>query len=217
MGSGQTVIGYTRVSTGEQGESGAGLEAQRRAISDEAARRAWQLLRIEEDVLSGRSLKRPGLQRALNACRMGEASGIVVAKLDRLSRSVIDFAKTLEDARKRGYNIVALDLGLDLSTPQGELVANVIASVAQWERRVIGARTAEALAVKRSQGVRLGRPRTLPDTVRRRIHRLRETGASLPEIAAQLNQDGVPTAHGGARWYPSSVRAVLLSARPTNE
>jgi DNA invertase Pin-like site-specific DNA recombinase len=72
----------------------------------------------------------------------------VVAKLDRLSRSIVHFGLLLEGASKKRFNVVALDLGLDLSTPQGELVANVIASVAQWERRIIGQRTKEALAVK---------------------------------------------------------------------
>jgi DNA invertase Pin-like site-specific DNA recombinase len=208
---GDRVIGYVRVSTEEQGASGAGLEAQRQAIEDEAKRRGWQLVRIEEDVLSGRNMKRPGLQRALDACRTGEVAGIVVAKLDRLSRSVIDFAGTLEEARRRGFNIVALDLGLDLSTPQGELVANVIASVAQWERRVIGARTADALAVKRAQGVKLGRPRTLPDELRGRLRGMRKQGLSLTGIAKTLNREKVPTAHGGKRWYASTVRAALSS------
>jgi DNA invertase Pin-like site-specific DNA recombinase len=59
---------------------------------------------------------------------------VVVAKLDRLSRSVVDAGRLLDEARKRGFNIVALDLGLDLSTPTSELVANVLAAVAQWER-----------------------------------------------------------------------------------
>ncbi len=73
---------------------------------------------------------------------------MVVAKLDRLSRSVVDAGRLLEEARKGRFNIVALDLGLDLSTPTGELVANVLAAVAQWERRMIGLRTSEALQVK---------------------------------------------------------------------
>ena len=138
MSANLSVVGYVRVSTSDQGESGAGLGAQRSGIVLECERRRWSLLRIEEDVLSGRTLNRPGLQRVLDACRSKEAAGIVVARLDRLSRSVIDFGRLLEEARARGFNIVVLDLGLDLSTPQGELVANVIASVAQWERRVIG-------------------------------------------------------------------------------
>jgi DNA invertase Pin-like site-specific DNA recombinase len=205
----ERVVGYVRVSTLEQGASGSGLEAQREAIMTECGRRGWVVDRIEEDVLSGRSLKRPGLQRALHDCRTGTASGIVAAKLDRLSRSVIDFAGLLEDARRRGYNLVALDLGLDLSTPQGELVANVLASVAQWERRIIGERTRDALAVRRSQGVRLGRPRTMPDEVVARIRSLRKAGLSLSAIASALDADGVPTAQGGARWYASTVRAAL--------
>jgi DNA invertase Pin-like site-specific DNA recombinase len=94
-----------------------------------------------------------------------------------------DFARLLEEARKRGFNVAALDLGLDLSTPQGELVANVIASVAQWERRIIGERTRDTLAIKRQQGVRLGRPRTMPKAVIRRIERERAKGRSLRQIA----------------------------------
>jgi DNA invertase Pin-like site-specific DNA recombinase len=95
VGNGEKVIGYVRVSTEEQGASGAGLEAQRSAIESECARRGWELLRVEEDVLSGKSLKRPGLLAALAACGSGAVSGIVVAKLDRLSRSLVDFANLL--------------------------------------------------------------------------------------------------------------------------
>jgi DNA invertase Pin-like site-specific DNA recombinase len=101
-----------------------------------------------------------------------------VAKLDRLGRSIVDFARLLEAARKKGFNIAALDLGPDLSTPQGELVANVIASVAQWERRMVGQRTREALAVRRAQGIRLGRPPTLDPLVAKRIRASGPAGAA---------------------------------------
>jgi DNA invertase Pin-like site-specific DNA recombinase len=209
MGNGEKVVGYARVSTEEQGANGVGLEAQRSAIAAECDRRGWELLRVEEDVLSGKTLNRPGLKAALEACRSREANGVVVSKLDRLSRSIVDFGHLLEEARRRGFNVVALDLGLDLSTPQGELVANVIASVAQWERRIIGQRTKEALAVKRAQGVRIGRPPSLSESVLRLIERERARGLTLAAIATGLNEDRVPTAQGGARWYPATVRAVL--------
>jgi DNA invertase Pin-like site-specific DNA recombinase len=150
------------------------------------------------------------LQRALEACRSGSADGIVASRLDRLSRSVIDFAKLLEDAKRRGFNVVALDLGLDLSTPQGELVATVLAGVAQWERRIIGQRTRDALAIKRAEGVRLGRPRSVPPRVVASIRRARIRGDTLTAIANRLNARGEPTAHGGRRWYPATVRGVLL-------
>ncbi len=89
------------------------------------------------------------------------------------------------------------------------LVANVMAAVAQWERKAIGARTREALAAKRAQGVRLGRPTEMAPEVVERITAAHRGGTTLSAIARQLNDDGVPTTHGGARWYPSTVRAVV--------
>ena len=219
MGSRDRVVGYVRVSTEEQGVSGAGLAAQRRAITAECDRRSWQLLRIEQDVLSGRRLNRPGLQRALEACRSGEAEGIIVSKLDRLSRSLVDFAGLLVEAQTKGFNVVALDLGVDLSTPAGEFLASVMASAAQWERRIIGQRTKDALAVRREQGVRLGRPPLAPDRLGRRIRSLRKRGLTLQGIADTLNSGGVATLRGGSEWRPSSVRAVLqrVGARPARQ
>jgi DNA invertase Pin-like site-specific DNA recombinase len=211
MGSGDRVIGYIRVSTTEQGANGAGLEAQRTAIEAECLRRDWQLVRIDEDVLSGRTLRRPGLQRALEACRSAEADGVVVAKLDRLSRSLVDFAGLLAEAQLGGWNLVALDLGVDLSTPSGEFLANVMASAAQWERRLIGLRTKEALEVKRAQGVRLGRPPTITPRLAGRIRSLRTRGHTLQAICDRLNREGVPTPRGGVTWRPSSLRAVLAN------
>ena len=206
-------VGYIRVSTDEQADSGAGLEAQRRAIRQEAARRRWKLVDIFEDAASGKSMNgRPGLQEALRAVEDGEAEALVVAKLDRLSRSLLDFAALMERSRKGGWAAVALDLGVDTTTPSGEMMANVLAVFAHFERRLIGQRTRDALAVKRSQGIRLGRPRQIPDHVRVRVRKLRHRGLSLAAIASTLNADGVPTAQGGRCWYPSTVRAVLRAA-----
>lgn len=203
-------VGYLRCSTGEQADSGAGLAAQRAAISAEADRRGWTVRWIEDAGYSGKDLNRPGLAEALNLLVAGEASGLVVAKLDRVSRSVQDFAALMETARRHGWSLVALDLGVDTTTPAGELVANVMAAVAQWERRVIGGRTAEALAARKAQGVRLGRPVATPADVRDRIAELAASGASHAAIARILNAENVPTATG-ARWFRSSVRKVLLS------
>jgi len=215
MGTGDKVIGYVRVSTQEQGADGAGSDAQRRAIRDECARRGWQLVSIEEDVKSGKTLSnRPGLERVLAACRAGEVSGVIVAKLDRLSRSLPDFARLLEDAKDRGYNVVALDLGVDLSTPAGEFLANVMASAAQWERRIIGQRTKDALAELKAQGVTLGRPTVIDAKLAARIRLQRRRGWTLQAICDQLNANGVPTAHGGATWRPTSLRAVLSPSKP---
>lgn len=211
MGAGNRIIGYARVSTAEQGANGAGLAAQRAAIEDECRRRGWHLTAIEEDVLSGRTMRRPGLQRALGACRAGGVDGIVVAKLDRLSRSLVDFAGLLAEAQAGSWNLVALDLGVDLSTPSGEFLANIMASAAQWERRLIGLRTKEALAVRRGEGVRLGRPPTITPQLARRVRALRTRGHTLQGICDRLTGEGMPTPRGGSIWRPSSLRAVLTT------
>jgi DNA invertase Pin-like site-specific DNA recombinase len=88
---------------------------------------------------------------------------------------------------------------------------NMLATFAQFERRLISQRTKEALAVKRARRVRLGRPPTVPKAVLvRRIQRQRARGDSLRKIAKDLNEACVPTAEGGARWYATTVRHVLL-------
>jgi DNA invertase Pin-like site-specific DNA recombinase len=205
------VVGYIRVSTDEQADSGLGLEAQRSAIEAECARRGWELAEVYEDAgASGKSMSgRLALQRALDAVRGHEASALVVAKLDRLSRSLLDFAGLMEDARKGEWSLVILDLGVDTTTPSGEMIANVMATFAQFERRLIGQRTKDALAVKKRQGVKLGRPRSIGEDVVERIRSDRAEGWTLRAIAAGLNEDGVPTGHGGARWHASTVKAVL--------
>lgn len=205
------VLGYVRVSTEEQADSRAGIEAQRAAILTEAERRGWKLLEVVEDAgFSGKDLRRPGVQEALSVLAEGGADALVVAKLDRLSRSMLDFAALMNAAQKQGWALVALDLGVDTSTPSGEMIANVLATFAQFERRLISQRTREALAQKRASGVQLGRPAVLDRGVVTRIKRERKSGKTLATIAERLNKDGVPTAHGGARWYPATVRAVLL-------
>ncbi len=209
-------MAYLRVSTDEQADSGAGLAAQRTAVEAEAARRGWSLVAVEVDAgASGKSLAgRPALERALEAVTCGSADVLLVAKLDRLSRSLLDFAGLMARSQSEGWSLVALDLGVDTSTPAGEFMASVMASAAQWEPRIIGQRTRDALAIKRQQGVRLGRPPGVPAEVTASIRRDREAGMTLRGIAARLTADGVPTAHGGTRWSPSTVQRVLASDRP---
>ena len=203
------VCGYARVSTQEQSVSGLGLEAQRAAITAEAMHRGWQLVTIHEDAgLSGKSLNRPGLADALAMVECDAASAIIVAKLDRLSRSLVDFAGLMQRAQRRGWQLVALDVNIDTTTAAGALVANVMASVAEWERRTIGERTAAALAAKRAQGVTLGRPREISDGVIDRIRELDQAGHSFAGIARQLNDEGIETPRGGS-WFPSGIRRVL--------
>jgi DNA invertase Pin-like site-specific DNA recombinase len=89
-------------------------------------------------------------------------------------------------------------------------MAHMLATFGQFERRLIGLRTREALAAKKAAGVRLGRPPKVSQSVVRRIHRQRARGDTFRKIAHDLNEARVPTAQGGARWYAATVRHVLL-------
>ncbi|MBD3948155.1 recombinase family protein [Nocardioides ganghwensis] len=213
------VVAYLRVSTDEQAASGAGIEAQRAAIEAEVARRGWVLHGTFTDAgMSGKSITgRPALAEALGTVESGEAGTLIVAKLDRLSRSLLDFAALMKRAQDGEWNLVALDLGIDLSTPAGEFLASVMASAAQWERRIISQRTKDALAAKRAAGVRLGRPSSLPSATRDRIVARRADGQTLRQIASDLNADGVDTSQGGRAWHASTVRAVLLIEDPSRQ
>lgn len=203
------VLGYLRVSTAEQADSRAGLEAQRAAIQLEAARRGWDSIRFVEDAgYSARDLRRPGIREALAELRAGTAGTLVVAKLDRLSRSMIDFTAVMGMARDGGWALVALDCAVDTTTPAGEAMANVLATFAQFERRLIGQRTKEALAEKRRQGVRLGRPPLVDAGTAGRVMDERSRGRTFRQIADGLNADHVLTAHGAPAWRASTVHAL---------
>jgi DNA invertase Pin-like site-specific DNA recombinase len=209
------VIGYVRVSTEEQGDAGNGLEAQRLAITAKALARGWTISSWHQDVASGKSLRRrPQLQGALQALRDKRADALVVAKLDRLSRSIQDFSGVLELSRKQGWKLVMLDLDLDTSTPQGEMVAHIFASFAQFERRLIGQRTKEGMAVVRMRGPKpgkksIGRPRLIQKRLERRIRALRHQGLSYHAVAAELNANAVPTPLGRGAWCWQTVARVV--------
>lgn len=198
-------VGYIRLS--KRNEQGVSLDAQREAITKAATDRGLELVEIvEDDGLSGRSLRRPGVQRALEL--MGEADVLLVARLDRLSRCVRDFASILHSAQRGRWDVVALDMGVDTSTPQGRFFSQILMSVAEFERELIGERTKAALAYAKRNGTTLGRPSSLAAETVERIGAERAEGHSYARIAEGLNADGVTTAQGGQRWYASTVRNV---------
>lgn len=202
------VVGYVRRSKGDT--DALGLARQRRQLREEADRRGWKLDLREEIESAVRGRERPVLREVIVSLKRGDT--LVVTRLDRLSRSVVDAGKLLELARRRGFNVVALDFGIDLSTPNGELVANVLTSVAQWETRIMGQRIKEALAEKRERGD----PAQVSESARRRILELRAAGLTQEGIAAELTRAGFnpPQARGRTtrRWHRSLVCRVLSAA-----
>jgi DNA invertase Pin-like site-specific DNA recombinase len=154
---------------------------------------------------------RNDLARAIRMVESGEADVLMATKIDRVSRSVADFAEMINRAKRKDWVLVVLDLGVDLSTATGRLIAHVLISVAEFEREMISDRTKAGLAAAKSKGVKLGAS-VLPgvsDVLCERISAMRADGMTLIGIADQLNEEKVPTARGGKRWWPSTVNAVL--------
>lgn len=203
------VITYARCSTREQADEGVSLEAQRMIMDAECRRRGWDVYRrIEDPGFSGKDMNRPGVVLALELMAAGQADALMVSRLDRLSRSLYDFATTMRVAQQEGWALLALDLGVDTSTPSGEMIANVMASFAAYERRIISQRTKDGLAAARANGVRLGRRPQIPPDVEAMIVSRRSEGWPYERIANWLNDEGVPTAGGGVKWHVSTVASV---------
>ncbi|WP_417554306.1 recombinase family protein [Microbacterium sp.] len=211
------VIGYLRVSTVEQANSGLGLEAQRDAIQRYADAHGWEVEWYVDAGISAKSLDRPQLTAALARLaasrKRRDVDGLIVAKLDRLSRSVRDFAELLVLARARKWSLVAIDLGVDTGTPTGELVANVMMAVAQFERQVISERTKAAMQAAKRRGVTYGRPSALPQATADRLLKLRKRH-TLAATADRLNAEGHTTATGKPWTLNAVVKTHQRLTRP---
>jgi DNA invertase Pin-like site-specific DNA recombinase len=204
------MLGYVRVSTEEQADSRLGLQAQEAALVAEASRRGWELTILRDEGLSGSQVN-PGLRDALEQLAAGLADGLVVTKLDRMSRSLLHAVEIMERARRQQWALIMLDVQVDTTTASGEAMANMLATFAQFERRLIGERTKAALAAKKAQGVALGRPRQMPTAVARRIVEMRATGQTCGAIARTLTEEQVLSPAGRPVWHESTVRRFCQS------
>lgn len=205
------MLGYIRVSTEEQERSGLGIEAQRAALAAESVRRGWSLELIADLGRSGKEVN-PQLRHALDLLATGQADGLIVSKLDRLARSVRHASAIINDAQERGWNLIVLDNALDLSTPGGRAMANMLATFAELERDLISTRTKEALAARARRGEANGRRSSIPAGVLRRIVLARDAAQSYRQIAQELSADGVLSPTGLPTWQESTVRRAYDAA-----
>lgn len=199
------VVGYIRVSTEEQAESGLSLTVQRTKLAAFAIAMDLELIRVFEDAgKSAKSLDRPGLQGALQALRDGEAEGLLVAKLDRLTRNVADLGELVQDYFSSRYSLLAVGDSIDTRSAGGRLVLNVLGSVAQWEREAIAERTRDAMQQLKKEGRFTGGdapygfevhdgelvPRPDEQIVVMLARKLRQEHYSLRAISAALSAQG---------------------------
>ena len=199
-------LGYVRMSLDERYHTGAGMAAQRSTIVAECEHRGWGLVEIVEDLgFSGRDLNRPGMRDVIGRRDAAEADCLVVAKLDRLSRSLLDFASLSDHARRSGWGLVALDIAVDTTTPAGEAMANVLATFAQFERRMIGQRIREARAQLRAQSRVYG---TTPFGFRREGKMLVRDAAEQKVVARARRYTRVVSVTCGSQNGSMSSRAL---------
>ena len=220
-----TAVGYVRVSTGKQALS---LEAQAEKIRAMATVHGAELLDLIVDGgESAKSLNRPGIERVLQLVNARKIGAVIVAKLDRLTRSVKDLAELLELFSRRGVSLISVAESLDTGSAAGRLVLNIMTAVSQWEREAIGERTRDALAHKKAQGQRVG---TIPygyqlaadgvhveenlqeKLVLSLMDNFHGRGMTTREIAAELNARGIRTRRA-TPWRHQYVAAVLTAAR----
>jgi DNA invertase Pin-like site-specific DNA recombinase len=212
------VVAYVRVSTGAQGKSGLGLDAQREVIARFAQANGLTVVAEHQEVESGKGSadaleRRPMLRKALAQAKK-LACSIVVAKLDRLSRDVHFISGLMAEK----VSFLVAELGPRVPS----FMLHIYAAFAEEERRMISERTKSALAAAKARGVKLGNPRlevahaqnravadAFAAKVKPMIEALRAEGLTLRAIAARLTEQGVETARGG-KWEATQVRGVLL-------
>ena len=221
---------YYRVSTGRQGRSGLGLEAQREAVKTYLNGGNWTIVDEYTEVESGKNSDRPALEKALAAARLHRAS-LVVSKVDRLTRSVAFLSRLLE----AGVDVRFADLP-QIEGATGRFMLQQMVAVAELEAGMISDRTKKALAAAKKRGVKLGGNRgVMPGAKMQRASRealqaraearaadiapviaeLRASGAaSLRAIADGLNARKIPTARGNGEWSAVQVQRVLERLDP---
>jgi DNA invertase Pin-like site-specific DNA recombinase len=217
-------VAYYRVSTGKQGKSGLGIEAQRQAVANYLNGGNWHIVAEFTEVESGKRSDRPALEKALAAARRHRIP-LVVARVDRLTRSVAFLSRLLE----AGVDVRFADLPL-IEGATGKFLLQQMAAVAELEAGMISARTKAALAAAKRRGVKLGGDRGARLTAKARaagtavlqsraqartddladtLKELQASGAtSLRAIAAGLEQRGIPAARGGG-WSAVQVSRLL--------
>ncbi len=223
-------VGYVRVSTDKQADRGVSLEAQAEKLKAMAVVQGAELVGMIVDAgESAKSLCRPGMERLLALVDAGAVDTVIVAKLDRLTRSVSDLAELLKRFGRRNVSLVSVADALDTRSAAGRLVLNIMVSVSQCEREAIGDRTRDAMQHKRANGERVGtlpfgyrlasdgvhlEPEAQEQEIVATVRDLSRGGCSTRRIADHLNQHGYRTRRGGP-WrheYVATIRRATMSA-----
>lgn len=217
------VVGYIRVSTAKQADAGHSLEAQKAKLDAYCALYGLDLVEVYADEgASASSMQgRAGLAMALADVRTGRADGILVAKLDRLTRSTRDLGVILDECNKKGWALLSVAEQLDTASAAGRLVVGILGVVGQWERETIAERTSEAMQSMRTRGLYTGGKVpygfelvdgqlvecAAEQLVIEAVKVMRDAGLSLRAVAKQLEQKGM-LARAGKPWTAQSIANI---------
>jgi len=176
------LIGYLRVSTTRQRE-GYSLEAQKEAIGRYCHARGYELITLEEE--SESAIKtRPIFQKVKEQVLNGRADGLIIAKLDRLGRSVRDLANIAEELRRNNKQLISVGDNIDTSSPNGKLLFHILSAIAEYERELLIERTKAGRALAERQGKICHRPRKEMDP--KVLHEMKRKGISHRMMAKTL-------------------------------
>jgi site-specific DNA recombinase len=221
------VVGYPRVSTEEQARGGVSIQGQTDKIKMFCELHELELVKIVPDAgFSAKSLDRPGIKEILDDLERGRLDGLVITKLDRLTRSLEDWSVLIkryfrDDA---GARLFSVSDSIDTRTANGRMVLNLIMTIAEWEREIIGERTKDALQGKISRGERCGKirygydlgsdgktltPNRHEQSVIKKMKAWRAEGWTYERIADELNVLRIETKQCGKQWFPNSLYRIL--------
>lgn len=233
------LIGYVRASTEEQVRHGLTIPAQRSRLAAYAKACGHSLVRLEEDPgVSGAvaPAAREGLSRALGSIRKGDADGLLILKLDRLSRRTRDVLDLVDACEREDWRLLSVSESLDTGTAGGRMVLTVLGAMAQMEREQVGERTRTGMAQILAEG--RARSRFVPfgyrtasgattaqagdrealvlhdgeQRILRTMHALQSRGKGPRRIATALNVDAGANPRTGRPWTPGNVQSVLRTA-----
>ncbi|MDY6994869.1 MAG: recombinase family protein [Pseudomonadota bacterium] len=231
-------IGYTRVSKEDQAKSGISLSLQRNKIQLQAQLNDYKLIDIFSD--PGKSAKdsnRPGLKKLLNFINKKKINALIVYKIDRLTRNVSDLNILVETLNKKNISLISVQESIDTKSAGGRMFINILGVISQWEREIIGERTADALTQKISNGEKIGGhipygykisgyidkknkngheykvPLIQPDPKEQKViskmRMWRNNGISLRDIATKLYDADIKTKAGNIKWHPYTIDKII--------
>jgi len=216
------VIGYVRVSTTKQADSGLSIEAQELKIRQYCDLYELDLIKVIVECESAKNLNRQGIQEAIDLLQLGKAEGLIITKLDRLTRSLKDLSYLLDYLFQKAF-LFSVYEHIDTKSANGRLVLNILTSVSQWEREELAERTKEALMIKKAKGEYTGGKSPLgwrvnelgeevPDEAEQELIAIvrgyRDNRLSYSEIAQKLTEAHFTSRTGNAKFSKSAAKRI---------